>query len=75
MDADVAADGAVRGVVIHNIEGCRYVAGRTFIDAPGDAVLAVIGSESPRRRPDAMRTSWIWPSSLATAASPSRSPR
>jgi len=40
IDADVAADGTVRGVVTHNIEGCRYVAGKTFIDATGDAVLA-----------------------------------
>jgi hypothetical protein len=38
-DADVAT-GRVRGVVIHHIEGIRYVPAKTFIDATGDAVLA-----------------------------------
>lgn len=39
IDADAEAS-AVRGVVLHNIEGYTYVAARTFIDATGDAVLA-----------------------------------
>ncbi len=40
IDADVAPDGTVKGVVLHNIEGYRYVKAKTFIDATGDAVLA-----------------------------------
>ncbi len=39
VDADAQA-GVVRGVVIHNIEGCRHVKARAFIDSTGDAVLA-----------------------------------
>ncbi len=39
VDAD-RAEKRVRGVVVHDIEGCRYVPARTFIDATGDAVLA-----------------------------------
>ena len=30
----------VRGVVVNNIEGHRYIAAKTFVDATGDAVLA-----------------------------------
>jgi len=38
---EVDHDGlAVKGVIIHNIEGLRYVRGKAFIDATGDAVLA-----------------------------------
>jgi len=37
-DADAAA-GLVRGVIIHHIEGLRYVPAKAFIDATGDAVL------------------------------------
>jgi len=40
IDADADADaGTVRGVVTNNVEGCRFVAASTFIDATGDAVL------------------------------------
>ena len=39
IDAD-AAYPAVRGVVLHNIEGYSYVPARACIDATGDAVLA-----------------------------------
>jgi hypothetical protein len=40
---DVQADrenGTVDGVVLHNIEGYRYVRAKTFLDGTGDAVLA-----------------------------------
>lgn len=41
IEADVdAASRSVRGVVLHNIEGLRYVQARAFVDATGDAVLA-----------------------------------
>ena len=40
---DVDADSqrrSVRGVIIHNIEGMRYLRAKAFVDATGDAVLA-----------------------------------
>lgn len=41
IDVDVEADSlAIRGVVLSNIEGYRYVQAKTFVDATGDAVLA-----------------------------------
>jgi hypothetical protein len=41
IDCDIDQENRqVNGVVIHNIEGCAYVRGKTFIDATGDAVLA-----------------------------------
>ncbi|MBM4456217.1 MAG: FAD-dependent oxidoreductase [Chloroflexi bacterium] len=41
IDADAnAAARHVNGVVIQNIEGYRFVAAKTFVDATGDAVLA-----------------------------------
>ena len=39
VDVDVA-DRRVNGVVLHNVEGYRYVPAKTFIDATGDAILA-----------------------------------
>lgn len=39
IDADVEGR-KVRGAIISNIEGYRYIRARTFIDATGDAVLA-----------------------------------
>lgn len=39
VEADVTGQ-SVHGVVIHNVEGLRYVPARAFIDATGDAVLA-----------------------------------
>ena len=40
VEADVdAATRTVRGVMLHNIEGLRYVRAAKFIDATGDAVL------------------------------------
>ena len=57
-DADGKA-GTVRGVVLHNIEGYRYVRARTFVDATGDAVLAALcgvkcrepGRDTPKPMP------------------------
>ena len=41
IDVDAGRDARlVRGVVINNIEGHRYIAAKTFVDATGDAVLA-----------------------------------
>jgi len=41
IDADAGARGGmVTGIVLHNIEGYRYVRAKTFIDGTGDAVLA-----------------------------------
>ncbi|MDD5350217.1 MAG: FAD-dependent oxidoreductase [Chthoniobacteraceae bacterium] len=41
IDADVDTEGRrVRGVVLHNIEGYRFIPAATFIDGTGDAVLA-----------------------------------
>lgn len=40
---DVDADSmkrSVSGVILHNIEGYRYIPAKTFIDATGDAILA-----------------------------------
>ncbi|MBQ2675950.1 MAG: FAD-dependent oxidoreductase [Clostridia bacterium] len=39
IDAD-AQDGKVKGVVINNVEGTKYIAAKTFVDATGDAVLS-----------------------------------
>lgn len=39
IDADAEA-GAVRGAILNNVEGYRYIKARAFIDATGDAVLA-----------------------------------
>ncbi len=40
VEADVdAATRRVKGVILHNIEGLRYVRAKTFVDATGDAVL------------------------------------
>jgi hypothetical protein len=40
-DAD-AAERQVRGVILQNIEGLRYVRAQAFIDATGDAVLTAL---------------------------------
>ena len=40
IDADVdAQEGTVRGVIVNNVEGYRYIRAKTFVDATGDAVL------------------------------------
>ena len=59
VDADVDAEThAVRGVIIHNIEGMRYLRAKAFVDATGDAVLAhlcgVPCREAGRDTPDIM---------------------
>ena len=41
VDADANA-GEVRGVVLSNIEGYRYVQAKTFVDGTGDAVLSAL---------------------------------
>lgn len=39
VDAD-SKSGFIRGIIINNIEGYRYIQAKTFVDATGDAVLA-----------------------------------
>lgn len=39
IDADFT-EGHINGVILHNVEGCRYVPAQTFVDATGDAVLS-----------------------------------
>ncbi|NMB25404.1 MAG: FAD-dependent oxidoreductase, partial [Firmicutes bacterium] len=39
IDADQVSR-QVKGLILHNVEGYRYVAAKTFCDATGDAVLA-----------------------------------
>jgi hypothetical protein len=60
IDCDADRPGRkIRGVVLHNIEGCRYVPARVVIDATGDAVLADLagvpcreaGRDTPRIMP------------------------
>lgn len=58
IDAD-AADRRINGVVIHNIEGYRFIRAKAFIDCTGDAVLADLvgaacreaGRDTPRIMP------------------------
>jgi len=47
-DTDTAAR-TVRGVVVHDIEGYRYLGARMFVDATGDAVLAELAGAECRR--------------------------
>lgn len=59
VDADFdAAKGTIKGVIVHNIEGFRYVPAKTFVDATGDAVLATLCGakcrEAGRETPYAM---------------------
>jgi len=43
IDAEAnAQDGVVDGVVLHNVEGYRFVRAKSFVDATGDAVLAAL---------------------------------
>ncbi len=58
VDAD-CSESHVDGVILHNVEGFRYVPARTFIDCTGDAVLADLcgvpcrepGRDTPRPMP------------------------
>jgi len=56
--------GRVAGVVLHNIEGYRYVRAKAFIDATGDAVLAklcgVVCREAGRDTPGIMPPTHTW---------------
>lgn len=65
IDADVSRSGSVvKGVVLNNIEGYRYVGAKAFIDATGDAVLAnLCGIECREAGKD---TPQIMPASLAS---------
>lgn len=40
VDAEMAPDGRVEGVVLASVEGLRHVPARAFVDATGDAALA-----------------------------------
>ena len=53
VDADAGAD-TVNGIVIHNIEGLRYVQAKTFADCTGDAVLADLCGVECRTNPEFM---------------------
>ena len=50
IDADARAD-TVNGVVVHNIEGLRYIRAKTFVDCTGDAVLADLCGVECRTNP------------------------
>ena len=60
-EADVS-DGRINGIIVHNIEGYRYLRAGTFIDATGDAVLADLsgvqcregGKDTPRIMPSTL---------------------
>ena len=62
-EADRAA-GRVAGVVLHNIEGYRFVRAQAFIDCTGDAVLAklcgVVCREAGRDTPGIMPPTHTW---------------
>lgn len=60
IDADADRDlRRVRGVVVHNIEGYRYIRAKAFVDGTGDAVLSDLvgaacreaGRDTPRIMP------------------------
>ena len=50
IDSDAAAN-AVNGIVVHNIEGLRYIPAKAFIDCTGDAVLAALCGVECRTNP------------------------
>ena len=59
VDVDMGSNsGGINGVIVNSVEGNRYIAGKTFIDATGDAVLAHLCNmpcrEAGRDTPDAM---------------------
>ena len=65
IEADVDANArTVRGVIINNVEGMKYIKAKAFIDCTGDAVLAdLCGAESWRAGKD---TEHIMPATMAT---------
>ncbi|MDR1141287.1 MAG: FAD-dependent oxidoreductase [Planctomycetaceae bacterium] len=49
VDVDVdTKKGVFNGVVLHNIEGYRYVTGKTFLDCTGDGVIAKLAGVTCR---------------------------
>lgn len=67
IDADAdPASGIVRGVVIQNVSGYKYVPARAFIDATGDAVLEdlagaacrLAGRDTPKINPPTLASNW-----------------
>jgi len=53
VEADADAD-MVSGVVVHNIEGLRYIEAKAFVDCTGDAVLADLCGAECRTNPEFM---------------------
>jgi ribulose 1,5-bisphosphate synthetase/thiazole synthase len=66
VDADAKA-GEIHGVVLHNIEGYRYVQAKTFVDATGDAVLSALSGVTCREA--GRDTPHIMPSTLCSLCS------
>ena len=65
IDVDADAEGrTVRGVILHNVEGYRYVPAKAFIDATGDAVLASLSGVECREA--GRDTERIMPATLAS---------
>jgi hypothetical protein len=63
IDADVE-EKKVKGVILNNVEGYRYIRARTFIDATGDAVLAnLCGASNLEAGKDTLR---IMPATLCS---------
>ena len=50
IEAEVG-ENSVEGIVIHNIEGLRYIKAKTFIDCTGDGVLADLCGAECRTNP------------------------
>ncbi len=63
VDADAEA-GEVKGVIVHNVEGYRYVRAKAFVDATGDAVLADLCSVPCREA--GRDTEYIMPATLCS---------
>lgn len=67
IDADADPEkGVVRGVVIQNVSGYKYVPARAFVDCTGDAVLAELvgapyhlaGRDTPKIMPPTLAMHW-----------------
>ena len=50
IDADAGSD-TVNGIVVHNIEGLRYIRAKAYVDCTGDAVLADLCGVECRTNP------------------------
>jgi hypothetical protein len=65
IDADATpTEGTLHGVILHNIEGYRYVRARAFIDCTGDAILADLAGVKCREA--GRDTERIMPATLAS---------